>query len=104
MPVCICLWLYRHGMWAIPTSGNQTRVLHWMDFYFLCNFFFFFDLAFVPSSKHFKKLIARGKIDTLCFHDDTFLTRFLEELEMVQKSGKISLYKALEVKHSTLDI
>uniref|UniRef100_A0A8B9I4R3 Rho GTPase-activating protein 15 n=1 Tax=Anser brachyrhynchus TaxID=132585 RepID=A0A8B9I4R3_9AVES len=29
---------------------------------------------------------ARGKIDTLCFHDDTFLTRFLEELEMVQKS------------------
>ncbi|KAJ7406404.1 rho GTPase-activating protein 15-like protein [Willisornis vidua] len=30
--------------------------------------------------------ILRGKIDTLCFHDDTFLTRFLEELEMVQKS------------------
>jgi len=86
-----------------PVGTKRESYTEWTSIFFVI-FFFFFDLAFVPSSKHFKKLIARGKIDTLCFHDDTFLTRFLEELEMVQKSGKISLYKALEVKHSTLDI
>lgn len=86
-----------------PVGTKRESYTEWTSIFFLI-FFFFTWHSFLLANIFKNSLIARGKIDTLCFHDDTFLTRFLEELEMVQKSGKISLYKALEVKHSTLDI
>lgn len=87
-----------------PVGTKRESCTEWTSIFFLIFFFFLTWHLFLLANIFKNSLIARGKIDTLCFHDDTFLTRFLEELEMVQKSGKISLYKALEVKHSTLDI